>query len=95
LESFFQDPNQRFTRNIPTFSEIAKGARVEHRLDLNGGNWCGFGHCAGYSECGFRGRRVRFESGDLIIVTYDVPRTREADKMGVWYGVVAVLTTVP
>jgi hypothetical protein len=28
-------------------------------------------------------------------VTYDVPRTNEVVKMGVWYGVAAAFTIVP
>ncbi len=94
LETFFQNPNQRFTRNIPTSKEIAAGAQIEQKLDLNGGNWCGFGHCSSYNERGFGDRVASFERGDTIIVTYDVPRTDEASKMGVWYGVTGASTTV-
>jgi hypothetical protein len=94
LEAFFQNPNQRFTRNIPTSTEIAPGAQIEQKLDLNGGNWCGFGHCSSYNEHGFGGREASFEPGDIIVVSYDVPRTNEAATMGIWYGVTAALTTV-
>ena len=95
LETFFQNPNQHFTRNIPTSAEIAAGARIEQKLDLNGGNWCGFGHCSSHSERGSGGREASFEPGDIVVVTYDVPRTNEASKMGVWYGVTGALTIVP
>lgn len=95
LEAFFQNPNQRFTRNIPTSTDIAAGAEIEQKFDLNGGNWCGFAHCSGYKEHGFGGREASFEPGDIIVVTYDVPRTDEASKMGVWYGVTAEMTAVP
>ena len=94
LETFFQNPNQRFTRNIPTSNEIAAGAQIEQKLDLNGGDWCGFGHCSAYNEHGFSGREASFEPGDIVVVTYDVPRTNEASKMGVWYGVTGALTIV-
>jgi len=94
LETFFQNPNQRFTRNAVVPVEIAVGARIQQKLDLNGGNWCGFGHCSSHNEHGFGGREASFEPGDIIVVTYDVPRTNEASKMGVWYGVTAALTTV-
>ena len=94
LEVFFQNPNQRFTRNIPTPKEIAAGAQIEQKLDLNGGNWCGFGHCSAYNEHGFGGREANFEPGDIVLVTYDVPRTNEASEMSVWYGVTAALRTV-
>ena len=95
LETFFQNPNQRFTRNIPTFSEIAGGAHIKQTLDLNRGNWCGLGHCSSHDEHGFGGQEVGVEPNDIIVVTYDVPRTNEAVKLGVWYGVAAALTTVP
>lgn len=95
LEVFFQNPNQRFTRNIPASKEIAAGAQTELKLDLNGGNWCGFGHCSAYNQRGFGGQEANFGPGDIVLVTYDVPRTNEASKMGVWYGVTAALSTVP
>lgn len=94
LEVFFQNPNQRFTRNIPTSKEVAAGAQIEEKLDLNAGNWCGLGHCSAYNEHGFGGREANFEPGDVVVVTYDVPRTNEASKMSVWYGVTAASTTV-
>ena len=94
LETFFQNPDQGFTRNIPTSDELAAGARVEKKLDLNGGNWCGLGHCALYNERGFGGEKVGFEPNDMIIVTYDVPLTTEAHKLDVWYGVATASTTV-
>ncbi|MDR3747915.1 MAG: hypothetical protein P4M04_07160 [Acidobacteriota bacterium] len=28
LETFFQNPNERFTKNIPTFTQIAAGAQI-------------------------------------------------------------------
>ncbi len=95
LETFFQNPNQRFTRNIPTSSEIAGGGHIKQKLDLNGGNWCGLGHCGSYNEHGFGGQQVSFEPNDMIVVTYDVPRTNEAVKMDIWYGVTAAFTIVP
>jgi hypothetical protein len=94
LEVFFQNPHQGFTMNYPDFNEIPGGAHIEQKLNLNGGNWCGFGHCSPWSERGFAGRKASFEPGDLVVVTYDVPFTTEASKMGVWYGVAGALTTV-
>ena len=94
LETFFQNPNQAFTRNGPSFDKLAAGARIEKKLDLNGGNWCGLGHCALYNERGFGGEKVGFEPNDMVIVTYDVPRTTEAHKLDVWYGVVSASTPV-
>ena len=94
LETFFQNPNQVFTRNGPAFDKLAAGAHIEKKLDLNGGNWCGLGHCALYNERGFGGEKVGFEPNDMIIVTYDVPLTTEAHKLDVWYGVATASTTV-
>lgn len=95
LETFFQNPDQMFTVNRPTFNEITAGGRLEQKLDLNGGNWCGFGHCSPYNERGFAGKKINFESNDIVIVIYDVPATQEARELGVWYGVIAATTTVP
>jgi hypothetical protein len=89
LELFFQNPNQLFTRNIPTFNEVAGEAQIEQKLDLNGGNWCRLDYCTSYDERGVGGKNISFEPQDKIFVIYDVPRTDEAINMGVWYGVVA------
>src|SRR3989442_13701331 len=35
LETFFQNPDQAFTKNGPTFNEIAGGARIQYKLNLN------------------------------------------------------------
>src|SRR5216684_5836613 len=94
LETFFQSPSQIFTLNRPTFNEIAEGGRLEQKLDLNGGNWCGLGHCAMFFEHGFGGRNVTFEPTDTVIVIYDVPVTQEADDNGVWYGVIAATANI-
>ena len=94
LETFFENPNRIFTANFPTFKTIVAGASLEQKLDLNGGNWCGLGHCSPYSQGGFGGKNASFERGDTLIVIYDVPGTNEAGNMGVWYGVTAASTTV-
>ena len=95
LDTFFQNPNQDFTRNIPSFREIAGGERIEQKLDLNGGNWCGLGHCGEYNERRSGGEKMNFQSSDTVAVLYDVPRSDEAAKMGVWYGVAAAFVVVP
>ena len=94
LDTFFQNPDQGFTKNGPTFNEIAAGARLEQKFDLNGGNWCGLDHCSIYNERGFGGQNVTFEKNDRVIVVYDVPATQEARDNGVWYGVIAATVTV-
>jgi hypothetical protein len=94
IEVFFQHPNQSFTRNEVVPVEIAAGAHILEKLDLNGGNWCGFGHCTWFNKRGFAGREVSFEPGDIVVVTYDVPRTELAVNRSVWYGVAAASKTV-
>ena len=92
LQTFYQNPDQAFTRNIPTFNVIARGAHLEHKLNLNETDWRG-------SE----GQKISFKSGDTVIVIYDVPitygwaelpETVVASKMNVWYGVISTLMTI-
>jgi hypothetical protein len=94
LETFFQHPNQQFTRNEVFPVEIAAGGHIHEKHDLNGGNWCGFGHCTWFNKRGFGGRELSFEPGDIVVVIYDVPRTELAVKGGIWYGVAAASMTV-
>lgn len=94
LEVFFQNPDQEFTRNAPAFNEIPEGGHLDQKLDLNGGNWCGLGHCSRHDQRGFSGKRINFETNDIVILIYDVPPTQEARDEGVWYGVVAATATI-
>ena len=94
LEVFFQNPDQEFTRNGPAFDEIPGGGHLDQKLDLNGGNWCGLGHCSIHSERGFGGKKFNFEPNDTVIVIYHVPVTQEAHDNHVWYGVIAATATV-
>ncbi len=92
LKTYFENPDPMFTRNIPTFNEVAAGGHFERTLDIAGEGW--------------RGPDVQtteFVRGDVLIVIYDVPRpdvypedpvSVEAAKMGVWYGVAASMTVV-
>jgi len=73
-----------FTRNIPAFDEIQLGEKLEYRLDLNGENWFRSGE-----------GKIGFESGDMLIVSYDVPLSEEALEEKVWWGVVSTVVTVP
>lgn len=95
LETFFQNPDQIFTRNIPTFRELHGGTSIQVPLALNEGNWCGFGHSSSFDERGIGGQEVAFEANDTIIVSYDVPNSTEAKQRGVWYGVAASLFVRP
>jgi len=93
LLTFFQDPDQHFTKNNPAYDEVVARGQVEKKLDLNGGHWRGDANHG----------KVEFESGDTVIVIYDVPKvfpwqgarvTVEASNMGVWYGVVSASTAI-
>lgn len=84
VSTIFEDPDGvGFTRNIPTFDEIAVGSHIDRQLNLSGEYWA-----RPVNE------KIRFESGDQVIVIYDVPPENEAKQMHVWYGVVAASTTV-
>ncbi len=91
LETFFQYPEQGFTRNIPTFIEIAGEGQINKTLDLNAGEWCWLDQCSFFGEKGIGGEMIKFNPKDSIIVVYDVPRTAEAASMGVWFGVAATM----
>ena len=95
LETFSEWASEIFTMNNPLYDEIPAAGHIERRLDLNGGDWCGLGHCTYWYERGFGGRRVGFEPNDNVVVVYDVPYTTEGDKLNVWHGVVAALTVFP
>lgn len=94
LHTFFQNPDQYFTVNAPASIEIPPKGHLTDKLNLNGGNWCSKEQCANYDDSGIGGRQIRFEPGDTIIVIYDVPRSDESTRFGVWYGVAAASTTV-
>jgi hypothetical protein len=94
VETFFQNPYQDFSKNTPSFDEVAGGGHVEQKLDVNRGNWCGFARCSSYNEQGLAGQKVTFEPRDLIIVVYDVPFFPESLQMDVWYGVAVTFATV-
>jgi hypothetical protein len=92
LSLFFENPDQRFTKNFPAYDEIPPGGRIRHDLSVFGGNWLSAG-----------APTARFELGDTVVVTYDVPKSFDYSegwgtvppaKMGVWYGVAAAITTM-
>jgi len=95
LDVFFQNPNQGFTKNNPSFTEIEGGAHVQQKLNLNAGDWCLQDQCAAYDERGIGGKKIKFQANDKIFIIYDVPRTVEAIKLNVWYGVVATEGGLP
>src|SRR6266446_7925646 len=63
-----------FTRNIPIADTIEVGSHIDRHLDVNGEYWSTAG-----------GEKVHFESGDQLIVIYEVPPENEAKQMHVWY----------
>jgi hypothetical protein len=95
MDTFFQNPNQGFTINMPLSDELAVGAHLTRKLDINGGNWCGFGHCSSFNQHGIGGQEFKFQRGDRLVVIYDVPDSDEAHNRGVWYGVTATSSIVP
>ncbi len=96
LDTFIQNPYQKFTANVPSYQEIAVKGHFEKKLDLNAGNWCGLGQCSSWNEHGFGGKNTSFEPGDIVIVSYDVPEYYEPAllKLGAWYGVASAMTTI-
>jgi len=92
METLFQNPAQRFTRNFPAFSEIPPGGSRKQVLKLADGTWLSAS-----------GSAVALRRGDQLIVIYDVPKyegwagaqvTIDASNMNVWYGVVSARITV-
>jgi hypothetical protein len=78
---FFEDSHQAYFYSHPSSSEIAPHSHLKRLLDLNDGNWKG-------SE----GRRFVLQSGDSVVVLYDVPFTEETKKLNVWCGFAAGTT---
>ena len=97
LQTFFQNPAQQFTRNFPSFREIAPGAQIEEKLNPNDNEWCSLGHCRNSyppRHTPEDDQKTTFQPGDLIIVDYDVPRFPESPRLDVWWGVAADSATV-
>lgn len=94
VEAFYQSPYQGFTKNNPTSFELAPGAHRDLKIDINGGNWCGFGRCSWYYEKGLGGQKITFAKGDQIVVIYEAPISEESQKIHVFSGVVAATYTV-
>ena len=93
-KSFFENPNQDFVRNNPIFDEVPSGNQKAYRLDLNGGNWCGVGRCTSFGSRRHGSEQVRFQRGDMIIISYDVPYTPESLRFDVWYGVATAFQVI-
>ena len=79
LETFFLTTRYTlFTMNNPTSDLLQAGEKLEYRLDLSNREWSSSGD-----------GKIGFESGDLLMVSYDVPLSREAIEEKVWWGVAA------
>jgi hypothetical protein len=83
VDAFFQNPNQLFTRNIPTYVEIAPNATKKQSLNLDDGEWLSDST-----------DDPRLKRGDRIVIIYDVPDQEfclagfdEARKFRVWHGI--------
>ena len=61
--TFYQNPDQIFTKNFPACDEIKEGGYIRKELNLMDKQWC----CLEGSIDGFM-------KGDIIIVIYDVPK---------------------
>jgi len=92
LATFYEDPDQSFTRNIPVYKEIPARGSIEQKLDLSEEKWLG-------PDKG----RIVFVRGDIVIVIYDVPKQFgmaytpsivESRKMDVWCGFATAMTVV-
>jgi len=94
IETFYENPNRLFTKNVPAFVEIAGESHAKKVLSINGGNWCGYGYCSRYNQVGLNGSSISFDAADVLIAVYDVPSTNESTKLDVWNGVAAGITTV-
>jgi hypothetical protein len=93
VEMFYQTQDQAFTRNGPGFVEISAGAELKRNLDLAKDDWLG-------PEAASK----HLERGDMVIVILDTPKaypfsgapiTKEASRLGVWYGVISAFKIVP
>ncbi len=93
-ETFFESPVQMFTKNTPNYVVIEPKSHITRELDLNGGNWCGRGHCSWWGEHGLGGKQVTFDSGDTVVISYDVRPSDESFKLNVWVGVTAATGTI-
>src|ERR1043165_4425278 len=94
LEGFFQNPNRAFSRNGPGFTEIPSKSHIDQNLDLNDGQWCELGHCSLPSPQELPKKKIGYNSGDVVIVVYDVPLSSEARELHVWYGTAATSITI-
>lgn len=81
VSAFVQDPDQIFTRNLPGFIEISGSAQFS--LDPAKSTWLSSA-----------GRSFNVKGGDVIIAIYDVPASKEARDMNVWYGTVVATSTM-
>src|SRR5215831_1022692 len=76
---FREDPDQVFWRNTRGFEELHAPKGIS--LNLLAETWIG-----PKNEFG------EFQSGDRVLVVYDVPATPDAREFGVWYGTISAVT---
>jgi hypothetical protein len=71
----YQVPIYAFTRNLPGFQELPGQGTSEKELDLSDKTW----RTHGMAD-------ATLQSGDLVVVIYDVPVSSEAQRLGVAWG---------
>ena len=75
LQTFFENPDPIFTRNVRGYDELPAGAKMTVILDVNSRDWRTVGDGP-----------VRFERGGTVVAVYDVPWSDDARDLHVWYG---------
>lgn len=93
VSTFYQNPYQGFGKNTPSSYELLPGAHHDFKLDINGGFWCGLGHCS-WDDKGLGGKKITFAKGDQIVAIYEASISEESQKLHVFSGVVAATYTV-
>jgi len=76
LKFFYQNPEQVFTRNFPSYTEHSGAATFD--LDVNQSTWLTASS-----------RPFDFRPGDIVVALYDVRPSPEAQKFHVWAGSLA------
>ena len=82
VTTVFEDPDGfLFSKNTPQFEELAPGAHIDRRLDVNGEYWSTT-----------IGGKVHFQPGDQLVITYDILPEQEARDRNVWFGAASAST---
>lgn len=85
LTTYYEDPNQ-IIDDRPMYAEVSQEKPRMRKLDLTGPFWL--------PRREARSGENIWATGDTLIVIYDIPMSPEAQKLGVWWGVVAAKAIV-